>query len=74
QKAAQTPQSTLSSVTLQGRTKIVKVLEEYFQKYEGKNAVQVCRKWLQKKNIQLDIQSGVDRLPLCYNKSSFSAS
>ena len=60
EKAAQTPQSTLSSVTLQGRQKYVKVLGEYFQKYEGKDAVQACSKLLQKKNIHIDIQS-VDR-------------
>ncbi|KAK9752637.1 hypothetical protein K7432_018024, partial [Basidiobolus ranarum] len=60
QKAAQTLQRTLSIGPLQGFTKIVKVLEEYFQKYEGKNAVQVCGKWLHKKSIQLEIQSGVD--------------
>ncbi|KAK9753544.1 hypothetical protein K7432_017954, partial [Basidiobolus ranarum] len=36
------------------------VLEEYFEKYEGKNTAQVFRKWLQKKNIHLDIQSSVD--------------
>ena len=33
------------------------MIREYFQKFEGKGAVQACSKWLQKMNIHIDTQS-----------------